>query len=97
MWAFKLKHQPDGSLQKYKARYCVQGGKQLAGVDYFKTYAPVVQWSTVQLILTMVFANGWTTRQVDYMNEFTQEELKEEVCIEPPKEFQRKDKKDLVL
>ena len=45
----------------------------------------------------MVLANGWTTRQVDYTNAFTQAELKEEVYIEPPKGFQRKDKKDLVL
>ena len=45
----------------------------------------------------MVLANGRTTRQVDYTNAFTQAELKEEVYIEPPKGFQRKDKKNLVL
>ena len=45
----------------------------------------------------MVLANGWVTRQVDYTNDFTQAELGEEVYIEPPKGFQRKDKKDLVL
>ena len=57
----------------------------------------MVQWSTIRLVLTMVLANAWTTRQVDYTNAFTQAELKEEVYIEPPKGFQRKDRKDLVL
>ena len=70
---------------------------QVAGVDYFKKYAPVLQWSTIRLFLTMVLDNGWSTRQVDYTNTFAQAYLKEEVYIEPPKGFQRKVKKDLVL
>ena len=41
-WAFKLKRLPDGTPYKYKARYCVRGDKQKAGIDYFETYAPVV-------------------------------------------------------
>ena len=53
-WAFKLKQLPDGSPSKYKAQYCVQGDLQMPGVDFFETYAPVVQWSTVQMVLTMV-------------------------------------------
>ena len=96
-WAFKLKRLPDGSPLKYKARYCVRGDKQVAGIDYFETYAPVVQWSNIRLVLTMVLANGWTTKQVDYTNAFTQAKLSEEVYIESPKGFQRKDKKDQVI
>ena len=97
IWAFKLKRLPDGSPLKFKARYCVRGDKQIAGVDYFETYAPVVQWSTIRLVLTMVLSHGWVTRQVDYTNAFTQADLQEEVYIESPKGFERKDKKDMVL
>ena len=97
IWAFKLKRLLDGSPLKFKARYCVRGNKQIAGVDYFETYAPVVQWSTIRLVLTMVLSHGWVTRQVDYTNAFTQADLKEEVYIESPKGFERKDKKDMVL
>ena len=42
-WALKLKRLPDGTPSKYKARYCVRGDLQTEGVDYFETYAPVVQ------------------------------------------------------
>ena len=45
----------------------------------------------------MVLSNNWTTHQVDYTNAFILAELKEEMYIEPPKGFLRKDKKDLVL
>ena len=96
-WVFKLKRLPDGSPSKFKARYCVRGDMQVEGEDFFETYAPVVQWSTVRLLLTMVLANGWTTKQVDYTNAFAQASLKEEVYIEPPRGFRRPDGKDMVL
>ena len=41
-WVFKLKRLPDGTPSKFKARYCVRGDKQTAGVDCFDIYAPVV-------------------------------------------------------
>ena len=56
-----------------------------------------MQWSSVRLLLTLVLSEGWCTRQVDYTNAFSQADLKEEVYIEPPRGFQRKDSKDLVL
>ena len=96
-WAFKLKRLPDGSPLKFKARYCVRGDLQKEGVDYFETYAPVVQWSTVRLLLTMILSNDWTTKQVDYTNAFAQADLEEQVYIEPPKGLRFKDKMDKVL
>ena len=56
-WAFKLKRLPD--------RFCALGDMQTEGVDFFETYAPVVQWSTIRLLLSTVLTEGWTTRQVD--------------------------------
>ena len=96
-WAFKLKRRPDGTPLKFKARYCVRGDLQTAGVDYFETYAPVVQWSTVRLVLTHTLLHGWTTKQVDYTNAFAQAELSEDVYIERPKGFPRIDGRDTVF
>ena len=50
-----------------------------------------------QMVLTMVLAKEWTTRQVDYTNAFAQVDINEEVYVEQPKSFQHKDKKDIVL
>ena len=95
-WAFKLKRLPDGSPSKFKARYCVRGDLQREGIDYFETYAPVVQWSTVRLLLTLILSNNWTTKQVDYTNAFAQATLNEEVYIESPRGFSRGDGKGVL-
>jgi hypothetical protein len=96
-WAFKLKRLPDGTAYRYKARFCARGDMQTEGVDFFETYAPVVQWSTIRLLLSTVLTEGWTTRQVDYTNAFAQAELKEEVYVEYPRLFGPKSGANKVL
>jgi hypothetical protein len=88
---------PDGTVLKFKARFCVRGDLQEEGVDYFETYAPVFEWFTVRMLLTMVLQEGTNTKQVDCTNEFAQAELDEEVYFEPPKLFEIRSGKDLVL
>jgi hypothetical protein len=73
-------------MRKNKARFCVQGDKHIAGLDYFECYAPVVSWSTMNLAVQQ----GWATRQVDFSNAFVQAELKEEVYMELPEMFRDK-------
>eukprot|EP00957_Ditylum_brightwellii_P201501 15325959-Ditylum_brightwellii.AAC.1 len=51
IWSFKRKRHADGSLSKHKARLCCHGGQQQWGVNFYKTYAPVVAWSSVRAML----------------------------------------------
>jgi hypothetical protein len=69
-WTFKCKRFPDGLIKKLKARFCVRGDKQLEGVDFFETFAPVVSWTTVRLMLILSLVLGLATRQVDYTAAF---------------------------
>jgi hypothetical protein len=69
-WAFKCKRYPDGLIKKLKARFCVRGDRQRAGVDYFETFAPVVSWTTVRLMLILSLILNLATRQVDYTAAF---------------------------
>ena len=97
MWAFRKKRLPDGSLSKFKARFCVRGDMQVEGEDYFESYAPVVQWSTVRLMLILSMVYGMDTRQVDYVNAFAQADLEEEVYIELPCGYGHDNEEDCVL
>ena len=66
-WAFKIKRFPDGLIRKLKARFCVRGDQQIEGIDFFDTFAPVVQWSTVRMLLVLSLTLGLATKQVDYV------------------------------
>jgi hypothetical protein len=96
-WVFKLKRLPDGTPLKFKARFCARGDLQQEGVDYFETYALVVQWSTIRLLLSTVLTEGWATRQVDYTNAFAQAEINEEVYLDFPRLFGPKSGSNVVL
>ena len=89
---------PDGSIQKLKARLCVRGDKQVPGIDFTKSYSPVVQWTSICLILILSLVLNWQTVQMDYTNAFAQSTLAEEVYMEIPKDFMTSDKNnDYVL
>jgi len=75
VWAFKRKRLPDWTIQKYKARLNAHGGKQKHGVNYWETYAPVVNWTTVHLTLILSILHGFKSRQVDFVQAFTQAPL----------------------
>lgn len=50
IWVFKIKRFPDGLIKAFKGRLCTRGDQQIEGVDFFETYAPVVQWTTIRLM-----------------------------------------------
>ena len=73
------------------------GNRQVEGIDFFETYAPVVSWSTVRLLLSLSLIFGLETRQVDYANAFVQAELKEDVYIEVPRGFAAAEGENMVM
>ena len=86
-WAFKCKRYPDDSVRKHKARFCARGDKQIEGVDYFETFAPVVGWMTVRLLLILSLILGWASKQVDYTTAFLHAHINDEVFVEMPQGF----------
>jgi hypothetical protein len=48
----------------------VHGDRQVEGVDYFDTFALVVNWTTVRLMLILCIVLGLSTKQVDYTATF---------------------------
>lgn len=67
IWAFKRKHLPDWTIQKHKARLNAHGGKQKHRVNYWETYATVINWSTICLTLILSILHGFKSRQVDFV------------------------------
>jgi len=74
-WAFRIKRFPTGMIRKFKARFCARGDRQIANVDYFDTFAPVVNWNTVRLLLILSIELRLATKQVDYTAAFVHADI----------------------
>jgi hypothetical protein len=61
---------PSGLVCKLKGRFCARGDRQIANVDYFSTFALVVSWTMVRLLLTLSVQLSLATKQVDYVSAF---------------------------
>jgi hypothetical protein len=58
-WIFKHKLKADDSLDRYKARWVLQGFTQLPEVDYNETFNFVIKPTTVRTVLTLAISRGW--------------------------------------
>jgi hypothetical protein len=93
-WAFKCKRFPDGLIKKFKARFCARGDMQLEGIDFFETYAPVVQWTMIQLMFILEVLLGLKSKQGDVTCAFLHANLAsdETVYVDMPLGFNIKSK-----
>jgi hypothetical protein len=84
IWSFKHKRFPDGTLNKHKAHLCAHGGQQTWGQDFWKTYAPVVTWASVCLLLIVAKIHGLESKSIDFVLAFPQADLDVPVYMEVP-------------
>jgi Reverse transcriptase (RNA-dependent DNA polymerase) len=88
-WAFKVKHFPDGTVRKLKARFCVRSNRQVQDIDYFETYCPVVSWTTVCLMLILSLSLNLATIQADCTATLIHAPIQEDVYIDMPQSYQQ--------
>ena len=87
IWSFKRKRTPSGELIKHKARLCAHGGQQTEGVTYWDTFAPVVNWNTLRIFLTLALIRNWKARSVDFVLAYPQADLTKDIYMRIPKGF----------
>jgi hypothetical protein len=78
-WVFRHKLNPDGSLDRYKARWVVRGFTQRPGVDFGETFSPVVKPATIRTVLHLSASRHWPVHQLDVSNAFLNGVLSERV------------------
>ena len=90
---YKIKTHSDGSIEQYKARLVAKGFTQEYKIDYEETFASVAQMSSIHAFLTVTAASKWDIFQMDVKNVFLNENLSEEVYMQPPSSLSIKTKK----
>jgi hypothetical protein len=83
-WVYKVKHNADGSVNKYKTRLVAKGYAQTYGIDCEETYNPIAKMITIRTIIVITIAKGWLLHQMDVKNVFLHGDLQEEVYMEQP-------------
>lgn len=86
-WIFRIKHNLDGSINKYKARLVAKGFQQTVVLDFFETFSRVIKPCTIRLILCLAATYNWDIQQVDINNAFLNGELNEVVYMHQPTGF----------
>jgi hypothetical protein len=87
-WVYKVKHNSDGSINRYKAILVAKGYAQTHGIDYDETFAPVAKMATVRAVIAMVASRGWLLHQMDVKNAFLHGELQKEVYLDQPPRYE---------
>eukprot|EP00253_Pinus_taeda_P031562 PITA_31562 len=95
-WLYKIKHEANGSAEKFKARIVARGFFQKEGVDYDEIFAHVAQYTTIRSIIALAASQGWNLHQMDVKTTFLHGLIKEEVYVEQPEGFEVHDRESHV-
>ena len=85
VWAVRRKRNlTTGEITKHKARLNLHGGKQEFGMTYYDTYAPVVTWFAIRLMIVFGILFSWSLRQADFVMAYPQAPIEMDMYMELP-------------
>jgi hypothetical protein len=88
-WVFRIKHNADGSVDRYKGRLVAQGFSQRPGFDYNETFAPTPTWAALRAVIAIAALEDLELESVDISSAFLNGKLEEEVYMRQPEGFER--------
>ena len=83
-WVFKLQPMKMGQVNRYKARLCARGFRQVHGIDFEETFSPVVRYDTLRIMLAIACREDYEIMQFDVKTAFLHGKLKENVYMNIP-------------
>jgi hypothetical protein len=86
-WVFSIKRKPNGTIDKFRARYVAKGFNQQLGIDCNETYAPTASLNTLRLLIALGLRFGLSTATFDVSSAYLYSPIEEDVYIQPPVEI----------
>ena len=85
-FVYKIKELEDGTIEKFKARYCAKGYSQIPGVHYRERFAPVASATAIRAILLSALEYNWSIHHVDISTAFLNAKIEDgiEIYLQPP-------------
>jgi hypothetical protein len=86
-------------IKSHKAQLNLHGRKQIYGMNYFETYAPVVTWFAIRLMIILGMIFCWALHHVDFIMAYPQAPINMDIYLELPRGIQtaHRNLKDHVL
>jgi transposase InsO family protein len=82
-WVFAIKQDAMGNIQRFKARVVAKGFKQIEGVDFNETYAPVCDQNTRRVLFAIAAQQKLHMHQIDVKTAFLNGDLTDITYCEP--------------
>ena len=89
--SYKVKLGPSNQVEAHKARYLAESFRQREGLDYFSTFASTCKPKTFRIPFQLSSKQGYVLHQFDDKKILLHSPIEEEVYLEQPQEFVKKD------
>ena len=86
-WVFAVKTDHNGEVQRYKARLVAKGYSQRENVDFFETFAPVVRYESIRILLSIAPSENLEISKFDVKTAFLNGDLEEVIYMQQPRGF----------
>lgn len=84
-WKYKVKYNPDRTINKPKSQLVAQGFTQVEGVNSHESFSSVAKWQTICILIHMATVHQWPLHQTDINTTFLHGYLSEEIYMKPPR------------
>ena len=95
-WNFKLKVDKKGVPYRRKARFFAKGYRQIQGIDYQESFAPVVRYDSLRVIIAIAAERDLELYQLDVKTAFLNGIIDEEIYIAQPEGYIEQGREDEV-
>ena len=80
VWSLQRKRDlTTNEVKSHKARLNLHGKKQVYGMNYVETYAPIVTWFAIRLMIIFRIIFCWALCQVDFVMAYPQAPIKMDI------------------
>lgn len=90
-WVSRTKYDEKGNISRLKARIVVKGYNQREGIDFDQTFAPVLKYTTLRVLLSIIATLDYEFLQFDVPTAFLNADLQEEVYMDVPEGVEGRD------